>query len=403
VYIPAYIEKVLDILYKNGYEGYLVGGCVRDALMGKVPHDYDLTTNALPHEIIACFNGFRVIETGIKHGTVTVVSDGENVEITTYRIDGAYKDNRHPEEVSFTKNIHEDLSRRDFTVNAIAYSPRDGYVDVFGGIEDIKNKLIRCVGCADTRFNEDGLRIMRAIRFSSVLDFAIESDTADAVHRKASLLQNISAERKFTEFKKLICGKNAQYVLADYYDVMCVVFPELIKYREFYNKNIRSIANESFDEICACTLLFYGADISDIKKMIKSLKTDNDFYSNVVVLSEYLKEEILCDEISVRYIMNRLSGDNIHRLARVKKSLFSDFRYSEFISEYNKQLEMGACVRIKDLSVNGADLINLGIPKGPSVGDTLEKLLCAVIENRCENNKGALVCELKKIISGGKL
>ena len=396
--VPVYIEKVLEVLYKNGFEGYLVGGCVRDALMGKIPHDYDLTTNALPHEIINCFEGYRVIETGIKHGTVTVVSDGENVEITTYRIDGAYKDNRHPEEVNFTKNIHEDLSRRDFTVNAIAYSPRDGYVDVFGGREDIQNKLIRCVGCADTRFNEDGLRIMRAVRFSSVLGFSIEADTADAIHRKCGLLKNISAERKFSEFKKLICGKMAKNVLEEYYDVMCIVFPELEKYRASYMENICCLPNESFDEISACASIFYGADIADVKKMIRSLKTDNDFYSNVVILSEYLKKNIKCDEISVRYIMNKLSADNILRLSAVKKALFADFTCTEFIDEYHRQVKNGACVRIKDLCIDGSEVIRLGIPKGPEVGNILDKLLCAVIENRCPNTREALAREVKKFL-----
>lgn len=389
--IPTHIEKVLNILYKSGFEAYLVGGCVRDALMGKEPHDFDLTTNATPDEMLKCFSGMRIIETGLKHGTVTVVSEGENVEITTYRIDGKYTDNRHPEEVLFTRNIHEDLSRRDFTVNAIAYSPKDGIVDIFNGREDITNKIIKCVGNPDARFNEDGLRIIRALRFASVLGFSIDEKTAKSIHNNKELLKNISAERIFTEMKKLICGIQSGRILYEYYDVFCCVFPALLNYKEQYFNNIKLTDTLPGDIFIRFAALFGKMSKDDIKSSIRLLKTDNKFYSNVNILSEYLTKNIKTDEISVRYIMNKLDEENILRLAKLKKAFYPDFLEEEFVKQFKHQLEKGACVRIKDLSVKGNDLIDAGIKKGKEIGDIIDKLLCEVIENRCPNSKKELL------------
>ena len=181
--IPDYCRRIMAVLNKNGFEAFLVGGCVRDNLMGIIPHDYDITTNATPDEMLKIFGDFKVIETGLKHGTITVVIDENNVEITTYRIDGEYDDNRHPKEVSFTRNLKDDLKRRDFTVNAMAYNDEQGLVDLFGGKDDLDNKVIRCVGEPDKRFKEDGLRILRAIRFASVLKFSIAEETAKSIHK----------------------------------------------------------------------------------------------------------------------------------------------------------------------------------------------------------------------------
>lgn len=388
--IPQYISKVLNILNNNGYEGYLVGGCVRDTLMGKEPHDFDLTTNALPGEIISCFEEMKIIETGLKHGTVTVVSEGENVEITTYRIDGKYTDNRHPEKVSFTRNIHEDLSRRDFTVNAIAYSPYDGIVDIFGGRDDIKSEVIRCVGCPDTRFNEDGLRIMRAVRFASVLSFSIDDKTSESIHKNRELLKNISAERIYSELKKLLSGKKAADVLKEYYDVLCVVFPALEKYKAQYMKNVDLIKDSPNDSVSRFVCLLYGMDASDIKSSLRCLKPDNYLYDNVKILSECVLSHVDTDEISVRYIMNKLSPENIERLAGLKKLFYPEFEYDNFIEQYKLQLEKNACVRIKDLALGGNDLIELGIKKGPRIGEIMNQLLKAVIENKCSNNREEL-------------
>ncbi|MBQ1223729.1 MAG: tRNA nucleotidyltransferase [Oscillospiraceae bacterium] len=227
-HIPAPLTEAMNVLEQGGKEGWLVGGCVRDSLMGKIPHDWDVTTSASPMEMISLFSGYRLIETGLKHGTVTVVISGEQIEITTFRIDGEYRDNRRPSSVSFTSDISEDLSRRDFTVNAMAYSPTSGLCDLFGGREDLEKKLIRCVGDPDKRFGEDGLRILRALRFASVLDFSIHKDTAESVHRNRELLLNISAERIFSEFTKLLCGPGAARILREYPDVIGVFIPEVL-------------------------------------------------------------------------------------------------------------------------------------------------------------------------------
>jgi len=389
--IPQYITKVLNILYDKGFEAYLVGGCVRDALMGKEPHDFDLTTNATPTEMLDVFSGMKIIETGLKHGTVTVVSDGENVEITTYRIDGRYVDNRHPEDVSFTRNIHEDLSRRDFTVNAIAYSPKDGIVDIFKGREDIKSKTIRCVGCPDNRFAEDGLRIIRALRFASVLGFSIEEQTAESVHNNKGLLKNISAERIFSELKKLICGICAKEIILDYFDVFSEVFPMLEDCETVCRKNIQFLNEFSCDIYIRFAAVLFGMSMENIKKLILLLQPDNKFYSNVIILSEYLLRDIGSDEISVRYIMNKLDDENITRLVELKKAFYCEFSYDEFINQYKKQLEEKACVKIKDLCISGGDLIKAGIKEGKIIGDIMNTLLCDVIENRCPNIKEKLL------------
>ena len=398
--IPQYILNVLNVLYKHGYEGYLVGGCVRDALMGKEPHDFDLTTNAAPNEIISCFCNMKIIETGLKHGTVTVVSDGENVEITTYRIDGRYVDNRHPEEVVFTRDIHQDLSRRDFTVNAIAYSPRDGIVDIFGGMADIESRIIRCVGDPDARFNEDGLRIMRAIRFSSVLGFDIDTGTSMSIHSNKHLLGNISAERIYSELKKMICGLGVYDIFKNYYDVIFSVFPALAKYENQYNHNIKMISSLSPDAIVRFCALFYNMNISDIESSLKLLKPDNFLFNNVIRLSSVVTGKISCDDISVKYMMNKFEHENIMRLTELKRNFDASFDSKAFLTVYNRLCDENACVSIKQLDINGGDLLALGVKKGPQIGDILNKLLVEVIEGRCENKKENLIEYANNIHSG---
>ncbi|MBQ3591993.1 MAG: hypothetical protein II979_08620, partial [Clostridia bacterium] len=242
--IPVSVARVLDVLHGAGFEAYIVGGCVRDHLMGRVPGDYDVTTSALPEETMAAFAGWRIIETGLKHGTVTVVSKNDagghdNIEITTFRIDGEYMDNRHPREVTFTRSLAEDVARRDFTVNAMAYSDPTGVIDLYDGQGDLGRKIIRCVGDAEKRFREDGLRILRALRFSSVLDFSpAEEDaaedkqsTAEAIRSLRELLTGISRERIHVELTKLLCGIGAGRVLRAYPDVAATILPMLTEER----------------------------------------------------------------------------------------------------------------------------------------------------------------------------
>jgi tRNA nucleotidyltransferase (CCA-adding enzyme) len=239
--IPQQVNRAIDILEKNGHSAYVVGGAVRDAIMKKPAHDWDITTSALPEETMDAFEGFRIIETGLKHGTVTVIVDGTDLEITTYRIEHGYSDNRHPDKVDFTDRVEDDLSRRDFTVNAIAYSPVRGFADPFGGRDDIEKNVIRCVGEADKRFGEDALRILRALRFSSVLGFEIDPDTAESIHRNYPLLKNISVERIFVEMSKLLCGKDAGRILREFEDVVFYILPELVPMKNCVQNHERHI------------------------------------------------------------------------------------------------------------------------------------------------------------------
>ena len=241
VYFSKQIQKILSKIEKHGEEAYLIGGCVRDAFLGISPQDFDITTSATPEQIKEIFRGEKIIETGIKHGTVTVLYEGTAAEITTFRTEAGYSDGRRPDSVSFTSSLFDDTSRRDFTINAIAYNDNTGPVDFHGGIQDIKNKIIRCVGIPEKRFGEDALRILRAIRFASVLDFDIEKRTSDAIHSMPELLYKISAERIASEFSKLICGKAAKKILLEYSDVISVIIPELIPSIGFDQKNYHHI------------------------------------------------------------------------------------------------------------------------------------------------------------------
>ena len=235
--IPVNANKLINILQQAGYSAYVVGGCVRDSILGRTPHDWDICTSATPTEVLKVFNGFQIIETGLQHGTITIMVDGEGYEITTFRIDGEYSDNRRPDCVIFTGKLEEDLSRRDFTINALAYNDIEGLIDPFGGVADIKNRLIRCVGNAWDRFDEDALRVLRALRFSCQLGFTIEYDTSAAILDKAHLLSNISKERINSEFCKMLCTKNFATIMSLYNTVFCQFIPTINDMVNFDQKN----------------------------------------------------------------------------------------------------------------------------------------------------------------------
>ena len=225
--IPTPVLCALNTLNAAGYEAYIVGGCVRDSLLDTSPSDYDITTSATPEEMKAVLSDYKIIETGISHGTLTVLSQGNPLEITTFRCDGEYTDHRRPDSVTMTRNLREDLARRDFTVNAMAYSEKNGLIDLYNGKNDLDNRVIRCVGDASRRFEEDALRIMRALRFAATLGFSIEAETSRQIYEKAHLLSYVSAERIATEFCRLICGKNAADIILSYRDVFALIIPEL--------------------------------------------------------------------------------------------------------------------------------------------------------------------------------
>ena len=297
--IPNEVNIILTRLQDAGHEAFCVGGAVRDSIMGITPGDWDVTTSALPEETRLVFSDFKTIDTGLKHGTLTVIIDHKPYEITTYRIDGEYGDNRHPETVSFTRKIEDDLARRDFTVNAIAYNPQKGIVDPYGGQNDIYNSIIKTVGDPDRRFNEDGLRIMRALRFSSVLGFPIEQETANAIHRNRELLKNISAERINIELTKLLCGKDVFNILMEYPDVLSVIIPEIapaVGFTQYGKKHAydvwehicHTVDTIPDDRILRLTMLLH--DLGKVPTHKLNDKGDSTFKNHALVGGEMARE-----------------------------------------------------------------------------------------------------------------
>jgi tRNA nucleotidyltransferase (CCA-adding enzyme) len=435
--LPSAVEFALSSLEKSGFEAFIVGGCVRDILRGKVPSDYDITTSAEPEQTISVFKNERIIETGLKHGTVTLLKDGMPLEITTYRIDGDYIDNRRPQKVIFTKTLKEDLARRDFTVNALAYSPKTGVIDVFGGKEDLKNQIIRSVGDADRRFNEDALRIMRAIRFASVLGFEIEANTKKSILKNKNLLKNISAERITAELLKLISGKDAKDIILEYIDVLEVILPELAGMKNFDQKNPHhiydvlthtAIALENTPPEPALRLAmllhdsgkpdafttdekgvghFYGHHTISTKKAktaFARLKLDNATSNLALTLINHHDADIEPTKQSVKRVLNALTPETFFKLLEIKKAdnLAQNPKYNriEQITALktiaDEILNNNECFLIKHLAVNGNDLIKAGIPADKELGKALESLLDAVIDNKIKNEKESLLNFLKE-------
>ena len=438
--LPMPVARALSVLEACGYEAYTVGGCVRDSLLGRTPNDWDITTNATPEQMKACFGDFRVIETGIQHGTLTVIVEGMQLEITTYRNDGEYLDNRHPKEVTFSKNIEDDLSRRDFTVNAMAYHPQKGLVDLFGGKADLQSQTVRAVGDAKTRFCEDGLRIMRAIRFASVLNFQIEEDTAKAVHACKNLLSGIAAERIREEFCKLICGPGAVRILREYIDVVAVFLPELdhcvgfeqnTKYHcyDVFEHTLHALELcENDDLITRLGVLLHDvgkplcytedaegghfkghapAGVELTREILSRLRFDNDTIRRMELLVEWHDIPLSAEKKRVKRLMQRFSDADILRLLEIKRCdrLAHAPNYREMPSDLAMipsvieeiRLE-DACLSLRTLAVDGDDLMTLGIPKGKQIGEMLSTLLDDVIEERLPNQKEALLQAAKERI-----
>ncbi len=436
--LPDNIEFVLTRLEEAGHDAYLVGGCVRDALTGRTVSDYDIATSALPSEVERVFADQRVIETGIKHGTVTVLSDGEPVEITTFRTDGDYIDSRHPESVSFTRNIEDDLARRDFTVNSIAMGKNGIFVDPYGGREDIERRIIRCTGDPDKRFDEDALRIIRALRFSSVLGFEIEPGTAGAIHRKRALLCKISVERVFAELKKLLCGKDVFRVLIDYSDVICTLIPEMepcvgfdqrssYHIYDVYTHIAKTVEAIEPDETLRLTMLFHdigkpysyqlkadgehysfhkhplvSADIA--RKRLASMHSDGRTARLVPLLCELHDRTVAPTKKSVKKLLKILSYEEFVMFCKVQKAdavshapgaASARAETADAIEAIAREItEAGECVSLKDLAVNGDDLIALGF-SGREIGEALNGLLDLVIEEQLPNEKERLINHLK--------
>ncbi len=427
------INIIFNTLCNAGFECFMVGGCVRDFLLNKTPNDIDFTTNATPDEMKKCFKDFNVIETGITHGTLTVLVNHKPFEITTYRIDGEYAGNRKPKSVEFVKDIKNDLARRDFTINAIAYNPNVGFVDCFNGMKDLKNGIIRCVNEPMQRLNEDALRILRALRFSAVLGYEIESETENACFNLAYLLKNISVERVTVELFKTMTQPNAHKIIFDYIDIWGVVIPELLKMKGFiqYNRHhvhdvlkhtCVALEGSNSDLIIRLAVLFHDIGKPDCFTMDKNgnghfyghaqksvdltrevfnrLKVDNNTKNQVLKLIEYHDLDLQATEKYVRRLCYKLGNlEMVKKLVLVQRA--DNFgqapMHSERLDKFNqideiiKKLEQeNLSFSLKDLAVNGNDLINIGLT-GKEIGVKLKFLLDAVLNNDVKNSKEDLL------------
>ncbi|MBE6903134.1 MAG: HD domain-containing protein [Ruminococcaceae bacterium] len=438
--LPEYIKLILQRFEKNNIPAYAVGGCVRDMIMGKEPNDYDITTQALPQQIKELFFDVPVIETGIKHGTVTLLWENKPVEITTYRIDGKYLNNRRPENVEFTLDLKDDLCRRDFTINAMAYSLDGKLIDLFGGKQDIENKIIKCVGEPDKRFEEDALRILRALRFASTLGFETDKKTADSILKNYPLLKNISAERIFSEFKKILCGKNVKNILLQFSDVFAEIIPQVKESIGFLQNNPHHIydvythsayvvENSPPDEISRLSAFFHDigkpfcytedqigtghfhghAKISKelCNKALNALKADNKTKALVCQIVENHDYQIIPEEKYVRRFLAKNNYEQSMRILALKraesfsKAVLDDDR-SKYVDTIEALIEkivaQEDCLNLKALKINGHDLIENNI-KGKKIGQTLNLLLKLVIDKEIENEKEALLNKAKQLNS----
>lgn len=393
--IPTKVETIIECLELNGYEAYIVGGCVRDSLLGKIPNDWDITTNATPNEIINIFE--KTIPTGIKHGTVTVLVDNILFEVTTYRIDGEYSDGRHPDSVKFTESINKDLSRRDFTINAMAYNPKKGVVDIFDGCKDLDKKLIRCVGNPSIRFEEDALRMLRAIRFSAQLNFTIEETTINSIKEKSPLIKEVSIERIQSEINKILLFDSSKLYLLKKVRLLEYIIPEIcddLSEILIFTNNIESNLHLKL------TMLFRNMSLDSTHYVLRRLRYDNKTINRVLILSKYRDYNIELDRISIKRILNKLGDLTLFEdLIKLKMANLSN-KDPEILNLLNIQkraniiIQQKECFMIKDLALNGKDLISIGVNRGREIGETLDKLLEIVIEKPELNNKD----ELSKIV-----
>ena len=382
--LPPPVSTALSLLEGGGYEAYLVGGCVRDMLRGSVPNDFDMTTNARPEEILSVFRNFRTIETGMRHGTVTVLLDGMPLEITTYRVDGEYLDHRRPASVTFTASLYEDLSRRDFTVNAVAYHPGHGLLDPFGGQDDLAAGVIRAVGEPEVRFTEDALRILRALRFAARLGFSIEEETARAARALAPTLREIAAERVREELFGFLMADHAAEVFRQYGDILFCVVPEA---------NSAPLLSE-LPQVLPLRLAEFLLPCEDAgaAAVLQRLRADNQTVHSVCAVLRVYSSHLSADHAGACRLLRRIPRDAITMallLRRIHKT--EDRAVTEMIDQI---LSSGDCYRIDMLAINGRDLIALGIPPGPGLGAALERAYEAVIECRVPNEKEALLAFL---------
>lgn len=439
--VPEKAKKVVNTIQAAGFEAYVVGGCVRDSILGRQPQDWDITTSAKPEQVKALFP--RTIDTGLQHGTVTVMQDREGFEVTTYRIDGEYEDSRHPKEVVFTPNLEEDLKRRDFTINAMAYNEEKGLVDIFGGMEDIRLGRIRCVGRAEERFGEDALRMLRAIRFSAQLGYEIDEETKQGIRRLAPTLKNISAERIQTELVKMLVSPHPDYLRTAYdIGVTKVFFPEFDRAMETEQHHphhmysvgehiLHSLAYVPADKVLRLTMLLHDIGKPDTltideqgithfynheslsaemaKGILRRLKFDNDTINMVYKLVMYhdYGNSVEPTLQIVRRAMNKIGEDAFPALFQVKYADMmaqSDYLRDEKLERlenwkrlYTEICEKEQCVSLKTLAVTGSDLIAAGMKPGKELGEVLQKLLQLVLDDPSCNTKDKLLAEAQRL------
>lgn len=436
IIMPEKVKKIIAVIEAAGYEAYAVGGCVRDSVLERIPDDWDITTSARPEQVKELFS--YTIDTGIKHGTVTVMMERTGFEVTTYRIDGEYEDSRHPKDVTFTGNLTEDLKRRDFTMNAMAYNDTKGLVDIFGGMEDIRTGVIRCVGDPSQRFGEDALRMMRAVRFSAQLGYKIVSDTREAMRSLAPALQNISPERIQTELVKLLMSPHPEYLRIAYETgITKQILPEFDRCMETEQDNphhLYSVGEHTLHALQAirpertlrlAMLLhdigkpvtrstgadgihhFYshqekGAEIAH--NILLRLRFDNETIHKVTDLVKYHDYDIMPRPVSVRRAINKIGEALIPLLFEVKAADIqaqSDYRRKEKEKKlnavkgiYQEIIKAGECISLKTLAVSGKDLIAAGMKPGAELGQTLNQLLELVLEHPEYNTKEYLLQEV---------
>ena len=432
--LPDEVLYIIDILEQSGYEAFAVGGCVRDSLLEKEPQDWDICTSALPEQMMSCFAEHHIIETGLKHGTITIMLNKKPFECTTYRVDGKYKDNRRPENVKFVNVLKRDLARRDFTINAMAYNPKVGLVDYYDGQQDLIAKQIKCVGNADKRFSEDALRIMRALRFASVFGFSIEENTAQAMQNNKKLLGNIAVERIAVELNNLIVGDRVRELLSAHLPVIFEIIPELEPMAGFEQNNpyhcydvlthtLVSIDAAPKDLVLRLTMLFHDIgkpkcytesddgighfyehqqESSDMAGAILSrLKYDKATSQAVKELVLYHDANIEPSKKQIKRWLNRIGHDRFLQLLEVKRAdamAQSDTHRQAKLNAIDAILPLldeiialQQCFSLKDLAIDGRDLINVGITEGSEIGKILNKLVDMVIDEEVENDKSALL------------
>ena len=438
IQLSPQVHTVLQRLESAGFEAFLVGGFVRDAIRG-VPlnTDWDITTSALPDQVKSIFSDHRLIETGLQHGTVTVLVDAFPLEITTYRIDESYSDHRRPDSVRFTRSLEEDLARRDFTMNALAYHPSTGIVDPFSGQRDLANRLIRCVGDPDRRFREDGLRILRALRFSATLELEIEAETAAAIHRNKELLHHIAPERVQTELTKLLCGPNAGSVLHEYRDVFSVIIPEFAPMFDFEQHNLHHDKDIWFHTVSVVSainptpVLRWSALLHDIGKppcfsfdengighfyghaaqstiladaILTRLRFDNAGRERIVRLVRYHDLPISADIKQIKRLLNKHGVDATRELIELHRAdtlglAPSYWHRTTIFSQAEAMivdlLRQDACFSLRDLAIRGTDVLALGLT-GKEVGTALELCLNAVIDEQVPNEVESLITFLRQ-------